>query len=369
VTSRRVAIAAGIVVCVIVVLNLAARALDESVGGGVPRGRSGSSYATTGTGLAAYESLLREYGYATRHQRGRLAESALAPEQTLVVLEPQTVTEDDTATMLRFVTGGGRLVIGGEDPSYLRGLRDEPPAWSRRAPDRYLDLDSSLSPARRVETAARGSWTDTGSRRDLVRQGANTLVTQETVGDGEILFVADTSFIENALLDRADNAAVALALAGPSGSEVVFAEGVHGYDDRSGLAAIPTRWKIASLALALAALAFVWARGRRLGPPDQRSRELPPARAQYVDALSQTIERTRDNRHAIEPLRVATRERIAAHAGVGPGATDDELERAARDLGLDDDERAALLAMPDDDTVVALGRASARIAAIDRRVE
>jgi hypothetical protein len=356
-------------VCVILVLNLAARALDESVGGGQPRGRPGSSFATTGTGVAAYASLLREYGYATRHQRGRLDESTFVPEQTLIVLEPQTVTEDDTATMLRFVTEGGRLVIGGEAPSYLRGLRDAPPEWSRQAPERYADLDPSLAPARHVETAARGSWTDTGSRRDLVRQGTNTLVTAEAVGDGEIVFVADPSFIENGRLDRADNAAVALALAGPPGRDVVFAEGVHGYDERAGLAAIPTRWKIAGLALAIAAVAFVWARGRRLGPPDQRSRELPPARALYVDALSQTIERARDRRHAIEPLRAATRARIAVHAGLGPGASDEELERAARDLGLDDDERAAVLAVPDDDAVLALGRASARVAAIDRRVE
>ena len=37
---------------------------------------------------------------------------------------------DDTAALLQFVTDGGRLVIGGRFPSYLSGLRDNPPQWS-----------------------------------------------------------------------------------------------------------------------------------------------------------------------------------------------------------------------------------------------
>jgi hypothetical protein len=194
-------------------------------------------------------------------------------------------------------------------------------------------------------------------------------VTEELVGQGTILFVADPSFVENGMLARADNAAVAIGLAGEEGRPVVFAEGVHGYGSNRGLDAIPTRWKAALFALALGALAFVWSRARRLGPPDRQSRELPPPRGQYVDALTRTLERTRDRTHATEPMRRATRARIAARAGIGTGASDEEIDRAAQALGLDESERAALVSVQNDDAVLALGRASAHVAATDWRME
>jgi hypothetical protein len=279
-----------------------------------------------------------------------------------MVLEPQLVTDDDTATMLRFVTNGGRLVVGGRSPTYLRGLRDDPPQWHPSGPRRYDDIDPSLASARLVETAGRGSWNNTAGRRDLVRADDDVLVTEEPVGRGSIVYVADPSLLENARLDHADNAAVALGLAGEERRRVVFAEGVHGYERRGGVGAIPVRWQATFLAIALAALAFVWARGRRLGPPDRQSRELPPPRALYVDALAHTLERTRDRQHATEPLRISTRERIAARAGLSHDAGDDDIDRAARALGLSEAERAALVTVADDDAAFALGRASARVA-------
>ena len=364
-TNRRVAIAAAIVASVLIVLNLLARTLDESVGGNQPRGQPGSSYATTGQGLAAFQTLLAEYGHPVRHQRGLLSEGELTPDETLVVLEPQLVTDEDTAAMLRFVTDGGRLVVGGQSPTYLRGLRDAPPTWRPIGPPRYDRIDPALGDARVVETAGAGSWRNTGGRRDLVTAGDDVLVTEESVGRGSIVYVADPSFVENALLDRADNAAVAVGLAGPEGRRVVFAEGVHGYERRGGLGAIPVRWQAAFLAIGLAALAFVWSRARRLGPPDRQARELPPPRALYVDALAHTLQRTRDRQVATEPLRLATRERIAARAGLPHGASDDDVDGAAHSLGLNDAERAALVAVPDDDAALALGRASARVASLD----
>jgi hypothetical protein len=363
--NRRVAIAAAIVVSVLVVLNLLARTLDESVGGNQPRGQPGSSYATTGQGLAAFQTLLAKYGHPVRHQRGLLSESEVTPDETLVVLEPQLVTDEDTAAMLRFVTDGGRLVVGGQAPTYLRGLRDAPPEWSPTGQSRYDRIDPALGDARAVATAGAGSWRNTGGRRDLVTAGDDVLVTEESVGGGSIVYVADPSFVENAGLDRADNAAVALGLVGPEGRRVVFAEGVHGYERRGGLGAIPVRWQAAFLAIGLAALTFVWSRARRLGPPDRQSRELPPPRALYVDALAHTLQRTRDRQVATEPLRLATRERIAARAGLPHGASDDDVDGAASALGLSEAERAALIVVPDDDAALALGRASARVASLD----
>jgi len=196
-----------------------------------------------------------------------------------------------------------------------------------------------------------------------------SLLTHEQLGRGEIFFLADASPLENAYLSTGDNAAFGLELAG-AGRSVVFTEGVHGYGRSRGIGAIPDRWKVALLLVAIAALAFVWSRARRFGPPDQVARELPPARAEYVDAVSITLERTRNRVGALEPAQRWTRARVAARASLGPNPSDDELARAARTFGCSDEEIAALL-MPvsDDARVMALGRAVARIGGRDRRMQ
>jgi len=72
-STRRIWMVIGIIVGGIIVLNLLARGLDQAVGGNEPSGRPGSSYATTQQGLAAYATLLHEYGHPVSHQRGALA--------------------------------------------------------------------------------------------------------------------------------------------------------------------------------------------------------------------------------------------------------------------------------------------------------
>ena len=80
--------------------------------------------------------------------------------------------------------------------------------------------------------------------------------------------------------------------------------------------------------------------------------------------MSITLERTRDPQGALEPMRQWARSRVAASAGLRVDATDDEYERAAVAYGLDDGERAALRQPAgDDESVLALGRAVARVAA------
>jgi hypothetical protein len=131
-----------------------------------------------------------------------------------------------------------------------------------------------------------------------VGSSSQSLLTIEAVGRGEIWFLADTTLLTNELLTEADNAGFALALAADRDS-VVFVEGVHGADAATGLGAIPARWKAALTGLAIAGLAYMWARGTRLGPPEPERRELDPPRVAYVLALAATLARTRDQRSAL----------------------------------------------------------------------
>jgi hypothetical protein len=371
VRTRRIVFFAGALVAGVIALNLLANGLDRAVGGNEPGGVTGSSYATGAQGLAAYATLLTDYDHSVSQQRGSLADNPPAPDETMVVIEPSVLTEADTDTLLQFVAAGGRLVVGGQNPYYIRRLRDQAPSWAPTGRTEWTEIGPGLGAVRTVATAAEGSFVDPGSSEVVVGDNQRSLLTRERVGAGEILYLADPSAIENDYLAQADNAAFGLALAGEPARPVVFAEGVHGYGESRGFAAIPTRWKWALGILAVAALAYIWSRARRFGPPDRVARELPPARAEYVRALSTTLERTRDPVHSLEPVRQFTRTRIAAQAALAPNPTDDDIVRAARALGCPDDEIAALLRPPADQAeTLALGRALARVGERDnRRVE
>ncbi len=311
-TRRRVWIAVGVIVAGVVVVNLAAQGLDRAVGGNQPGGVTGSSYATASDGVAAFASLLSHYGHDVSRQRGSIADHAPPGDATVFVLEPSVLTADDAATLVDFAYLGGRLVVGGESPFYLHNLRDQPPKWQGAGATTWTQVDPAVPHVRDIEAAGVGSWSAPGTGRVLVGPTDAALLTLDRVGRGEILFLADASPLENGYLGTGDNAAFALALSGDARRPVVFAEGVHGFGSSRGLSAIPDRWKVALILLAFAALAFVWSRARRFGPPDRIARDLPPARVEYVQALSISLERSRDPRG-----------RARARATLGPRASCD----------------------------------------------
>ncbi|MCU1468332.1 MAG: hypothetical protein JWM72_4260 [Actinomycetia bacterium] len=351
-----------VVVAGVILVNLVAQGLDRAVGGDQPGGVAGSSYATAPEGLAAYGTLLARYGHRVESQRGDIGPNTLPSDATVFILEPSGLTDDDAAALLQFVAAGGRLVVGGSSPFYLDQLRDAPPRWEITGDRSWTQIDPAFATVREIDGAGLGSWSASGSGRPLVGVDSFALLTRESVGRGDIYFLADPSPLENAYLDTADNAAFALALAGDAGRPVVFPEGVHGYGASRGWSAIPGRWKVALALVAIAAVAFAWSRARRFGPPDQQSRELPPARAEYVRALSVSLERTRDRTGALGPAQRWARTRLAARAGLGPAPDDDEVVAAARSFGCTAEEVNALVAPVSDDAgVLALGRAIVRI--------
>jgi len=366
--TRRFGIGVAIVIGAVIALNLAAGGIDRAVGGSEPSGVAGSSYGTQATGLGGLATLFTHYEYPVDRARGAVVDANLDTSGTVFVIDPQTLTENDDAALLQFASAGGRLVIGGPDPFYLHRLRDRPPTWSPTGVPVYTEVAPELGNVRQIYTSASGSWSRTGSGQALVRSGGNVLLTKDDVGSGAILFLADTSPLENAYLAQADNAAFALGLAGASPRPVEFIEGVHGYGARRGLGALPAGWKIAFVIFAAAAIAIAWSRSRRFGPPDRPERELLPARAEYVRALAVSLERTRDPAHALAPLQVWARTRVAQRAHLGPDATLEEIDRAAIALGYSEAERAALWHPPTDDgTALALGELVSRLSQHDGR--
>ncbi len=353
-------IAAGAVAVAILALALLRVAFPT------PGGPRSSSHATGPLGLAAYAELLARSGHPVTRLRERLDEAALDPADTLVLLDPQELAPQEARALRRFVAAGGRLVAGGAGPApWLRALLERPPAWFPGGPARAAPVVPvpEIGGARSVATAGEGSWSDPGGALPALGDPDRPLLVVAAIGRGRVALIADPSPLQNRLLAEADDAALGLALAGPAGRRVVFAEAAHGYGAATGLSAIPRNWQLALVGLVLAALVAIAARWRRLGPPDREEEGAgPPARRLYVDALAAALARTRRPAEASAPLRAAARDRLARRTGLAHDADAAEAQAAAVRLGLDPEEARALLAGPaDEGELLAAGRGLARL--------
>ena len=330
-----------------------------------PRGPQSSSYATAPAGLAAYADLLRRAGHRVERRRRPLADGPAVAGGTLVVLDPRAVAPREADAIGSFVRAGGRLVAGGAGgAAWLERALGPLPEWRAAGAGeaRPLAPVPETAGVGAVRSVAGGAWAVAGGALPVLGPPGRPLAVVVRSGRGRALLLADASPLQNRALATADNAAFGLAAAGPGGSRVTFLETVHGYGTAGGLAALPARGRWVLLGLLLAALAFAWSRARRIGPPEEDERPLPPPRADYVDALAGALVRTRRPAEVARPLRDAARERLTARAGLGPDASEREVREAAARFGLAPEEAAALTAAPRDlDGALAAGRALARL--------
>src|SRR5439155_27082798 len=148
-----------------------------------------------------------------------------------------------------------------------------------------------------VRAAQLGSWREAGQFEPILAgEGERVLAVAGDVDAGRVVALADPSPVQNGLLAADDDAALALGLAGGRGRAVLLAGGPAGYGQAGGLAALPRRWRLALAGLGLAAAVWLLARSRRLGPPEDEARALPPPRWAYVEAVAATLARTRQPR-------------------------------------------------------------------------
>ena len=324
-----------------------------------PGGADGSAYATQPQGAAAYAELLVRNGHPVSFRRDPLDAGRLDPAVTIVVLDAPQIARAERAALGRFLRGGGRLVVAGADAG--RGVVARAPRWASRGPRRARPAVAvaETRSVREVVSAGRGGFTALrGALPALGRDPA--LLAVARAGRGRALLLADSAPLQNRLLATADNAALALALAGPPARPVVFAESPHGYGRSTGLAALPARWRLALAIAALAGLLWLGSRARRLGPPEQTGEPPPPARREHVEALALSLHRAHEPQIALQPVQVAARAQVVRRASLSPDAPDAEVREAALGLGFEEDEAAALTGERGPDMALALGRALAR---------
>jgi hypothetical protein len=193
-------------------------------------------------------------------------------------------------------------VIGGRA---LGGLLAAPPAWAARGSTqaRPSGAGPEVSGVTLVHASGSGAWTGDPRGAALLIGVRGTLLERRRIGAGAVELLADASPVENAFLASADNAQLALNLAGPGRRPVLFAEALHGFTTATGLAAIPPRWWILGIGLGLAGVLWAIGRARRLGPPEPSPPPAAPPRTAYVDALASALVRARDSQTLAELAR------------------------------------------------------------------
>jgi hypothetical protein len=343
---------------VILGLNLIAIGVDALVPS--PEGPRSSSFATSPQGAAAWAELARRSGHEVRVLRERPSDASLPTGGTVVMLDPDEFSRGQARALRRFAERGGRVIAGGLEPGAWTSGLGATPEWESGGADRARVVVPSRATgaAADIRTAGEGHWKAGRDALPLVAGAEGPIVLLRRVGRGEIALVADPSPLQNRLLDEADNATLALALAGDG--PLVFVEGPHGYGSATGLAALPPRFRWALVLLCLSALVLIVARWPRLGPPEAPDEPLFPPRRAYVDALAATLARTRERTAAVEAVRSAGRERLARRAALPRDANAETWTAAARAAGLTDEEARALQDSTDDEGIAA-GRALARL--------
>jgi len=278
-----------------------------------PEGPAGSSYATSPAGAAAWAELLARAGHPVVALRRPLDDAALPPGSTVVVLGADSLSSAAGRNLDRFLSAGGRLVIGGGNPpATLPAVLPESPGWTNSGSIvvKRVAAVPVLAGVDTVRTAGDGAWTS-GPGTVALSGARGPELLAVNVGRGQIDLLADATPVENARLASADNAQLALNLAGPRGAPVIFAEALHGYGEATGLAAIPARWWVVFALLCLAWAAWALARGRRIGPAGEPVPEPVPPRSAYVEALAGAIVRGRDRSAQADLVREVAERREA----------------------------------------------------------
>lgn len=339
--QRALVAVVGLVVVVNVLLAFLSGLVDNDPGGPIS-----SSFSTGREGLEGWSDLLAREGRTVDRDRQELAGRAIDPRATLVVADPRHLSAGDARSLGRFVARGGRLVATGPGSASLVAALVGSRVGTTEAGGtaRTWVPAAEVRGVRHVVGGHRG-WTGGATMLPVAgtADGTPTVLLAE-LGQGRVVAVADTAVFQNRNLDRADNAALALAVVGPRTRPVAFVESLHGYSKQSGgLEAVPSSWKWALAGLALAFVLGAWSAGARLGGPEPDRRALRPPRQDHVDAVAADLDRVvRSDAEVVGPLVDATRAALAASVGAPPDASAAVLWAAGEAAGVDPGDLAVL---------------------------
>lgn len=305
-------------------------ALDRST---VVDGPTGSSFATTATGTAAFHDTLARVGRDPLRIQEPLSAGVLGGVDAYAVFDVEFGQYDETElqALRAFVESGGTALIVGIPPNALLGVFDAELDWSGTSVGE-VPVHVPLPHATTVRASRFGSFDPDHSGEPLAGSGERDLAVRFERGSGWVILVADSSVGHNATIDQADNVDF---LGDVIEGRLGFDEFRHGYQNTSSgglLAAAPGNWSGALVLGGIVLLIALVSYGRRFGPVEPGGRELVPDRSTYIDAVARSLRRA-DGTIPVEPLRSAVTRRLRLTSD----ATPDDIATAARRMGLPPD--------------------------------
>lgn len=343
----------------IVALNIIVWVATSFSSGGSVGGPDGSTFVTTPDGSAAVAGMLERLGIEVVRSRLPLDETDLSSEATLVLID--VAADDYTTSELRaleeFLDAGGSVIVAGPTEVVGRLLPDASDWRSRGGsiahPRGPLLAENSFQNA---PLSGFGSFEVSTSDTPIwMTEDEEVVAVARSVGDGFFAWVADSYPFHNVGIGRGESAVAIYRLLDPSGA-VVFDEVRHGFRQSGGLwEVIPRNWRTMLGLAAVVALLGLVAYARRLGPPHDFRRRLPPSREAYLEAVAGIMSRAGASADASEVIRTEARARLTARTSAGA-----DLAEAASAAGLGRREAEAILGESrDDETLMAADRALA----------
>lgn len=304
----------------------------------------------------------------------RQGASPPAPPGAFVLLQDLR-SREQAAALLRWAKSGGRLVV--TDPaSPILSLT------STRVADQVgLIGTQSLRPGCVAPDVLGVSeiLVDTGDSTLLAsdptgiecftRPGGSYVVFTPT-GQGEVVLLGGPSFVTNELLNKGENAVFALRLLGGHGPVVFGPPAAPGTQPHSLWSLVSDPARLVLIEIAVAALLFAVARGRRLGRSPSEEPIVPIPASELVQATAGLYRRARVAAFCGRMLRSSAAARLARRLGVPPDfppAQLSELVADASSLPKDEVERA--LAGPDPTNDAELMTLGDELAKITRETE
>lgn len=291
---------------------------------------------SSGGGVSALDRFLGAAGVQVRN-------GDLPPNGGTFVLLIDRRTSEEEASLLSWVDSGGRLVVVDPTSSLFARFgvtQSRAGVFGTTSLDVGCVRPETLGVAT-LDIAATDQLLSSPTTRAAVCgvKGTGAYVMFLPRGNGEIVLLGGASFLDDALLDSADNAVFAHGLL-DAGGPVVFGPALPPDAARQGLwALIPTSAKSVLWELVIATIVFAFARGRRLGRPvpEEPISRIPSGELVYATARLYHLSGARAFCAAI--IRRTTTDRIARRFGL-PRDADDQQQVEAVLLRIGDPDPA-----------------------------
>lgn len=294
-----------------------------------------SSYSPASDGAKATFLTLQDLGYKT--ERWLDPPQGLSPQDSLLILADPAIppSKNERQALRKYVESGGRILATGLSsdmllPEAAVGVNDNIPVEWKDFPALFPGALTRGADSITLMPVAR--WTGSGAGYiPLYGTAESPVAVTYQLGRGQILWLAASTPLTNAGIQRSGNLELLLNFAGsPRRTRVFWDEYFHGQGRSLAdyFVRTPLPWGLAQLGVLLGftLLAF----SRRSGPVHPLAHESRLSSLEFIDTLGALYQRAHAACSAVDVAYQHFRFLLATRLGMPMTATDAELEQAAR---------------------------------------